>query len=290
MQSSGRRQLSAPKGTAFTGTGVMAASTSATVYANANTTLTANAAKAATSIAVAERRGIQASQSLIVGFGADSQEVVTVDGGYSPATGAGSVTVSALKKAHLDNETVVEQLSNTPVMPGTVVVKSGSDVAGVDDGAGNLVASGVADPISTGTIDYTSGAVSVTFGGSSSRTMTYNGDKFSDQGAIDSLDGSGFYRNFQVLQYTRFDAPDNVALKNLGTTTVSWLVEKSLNGGKSFKSAGKSGTLSSLAKAVSMLNSGAGTDMVRIRAGAASTGSSSVLEVDTYSDISDNGQ
>lgn len=287
MQSLGRRQISAPKASTVTAVAVMPASTTTQVFKNANTTITAAYAAGVTSIAVAERKGFYASQVVLLGYGADSEEQVTVDSGYSPATGAGSVTVSATKKAHAKNEKVVEKLD--AIVPGTLNVKSTATSVATDDGEGNLVE--VASSGISGTVDYSAGLVSIDMGSSSQRTITYNADKLNDSADINDQKGDGFMRNLQIMEFSPHDGPTAVIAKNLGVSAVGFIVEKSSNGGKSFQQlAGKSGTLSSLAKKALTLPALQGADLVRVRASAASGGAGSVLELDTLQDISDNGQ
>lgn len=287
MQSLGRRQISAPKASTVTAIPVCPASTSVASYTNGNTTITAAIAVAATAMVVAERKGFAASQVVLLGYGTDNEEEVTIDSGYSHATGAGSITISAARKAHVANEKVVEK--RAAIVPGTLVVKSTATTVATDDGEGNLVESGGSGV--SGTVNYSAGLVVATFGGASSRTITYNADKLNDSADINDQTGDGFMRNLQVMLFSPHDGPTAVVAKNLGVSAVGFIVEKSSNGGKSFQQlAGKSGTLSSLAKKALTLPALQGADLVRVRASAASAGAGSVLEVDTLQDISDNGQ
>ncbi len=286
MQSAGRRQISAPKAGTTIGVALLPASTSTQIYANGDSIITTAVAVAATEVEVLEQRGFIVGDVVRLGYGTGNEEEVTVSA-VDAASGAGTVTFTATPatKAHVINEPIVEK--EDPIRPGSLDVLSSGTTVATDDGLGVLVGVGA----ETGTVDYTTGAVNIDMDSSSSRTITYNCDKLDDKADIDDLDGDGFLRNMQVMKFMRRDAPDYLGVKNLGTTQIGFVVEKSNNNGFSFTEiAGKSGTLSGLARNLVNLPGLLGTDYVRIRATAASTGAGSVLEVDTHSVIDDNGQ
>jgi len=289
MESLGRRQLSAPKAATVTAIPVCAAATSDTVYATFNAVvITAATVVGATSVAVSEKRGLATNDYIRLGYGTANEELVKVTAiGGGVGTGNSTLTISAATKAHALNEKAIANLK--PIVPGTLSVKSTSTVIATDDGAGALVAQNASGV--TGTVDYSSGLVSVTYGGASSRTITYGADTFSDSADINDQKGDGFMRNMQVLSFSPHDAPSTIVAKNLGVSTVGFIVEKSVNNGLSFvQLAAKSGTLSSLAKKALTMPALQGSDLVRVRASAASSGAGSILEVDTLQDITDNGQ
>jgi|WetSurSiteA1Bulk_404760.scaffolds.fasta_scaffold00002_51 hypothetical protein len=299
MQSSGRRQLSAPKCSAFTGVALNGITTSALTYNHGDSFISSSGgvSAGATSIVVADNTLVgdvnpfAAADTIYVGYGTALQEELTISSISSSATTI--YVVGNVVNDHANGERVVVKIDEAPYRPGSVsLISGGSTVVATDDGAGTLATSGNVAAFSTGTVDYNTGTVTATFTTSASLTLTINGDTLVDTATADAVDGSGFQRNFEVLGLMTRDAPEFVVLTNLGDTEAGVLVEVSKDKGRHFESAPgvASAVLPPFARKMLAMPSGSGKSAVRIRCGAESTGASSIVDVDTIYDISNNGQ
>jgi len=180
-------------------------------------------------------------------------------------------------------------LTPRALRPGSVVVKgidgSASTIAFSDNGDGTL-SSENGDAVS-GTVDYSTGVVSLVYSDTAARTVTYSADILTDQTDVNDFNGDGYFKNFLSSSLSRRgDLPDVVILSNIGRTTLSVFFESSKSNGQNFEViSGTSKELKSGCRAAFMLPGGRGDDAVRIRCGAATgaspdAGDSSILEVD----------
>lgn len=306
MISGGRRRISAPISSAATGIAVNGARTAATFrHGDSAISNSGNGAAAgATSVIVAANQTVgnttafAATQEIYVGYGTALQEEATissVSGTTLTLTGA-----TALTNTHPDGVRVVRKVTQAPYRPGSVVIvgddtPNTSAVIAEDNGDGTLVAPATetdGGTFTSGTVDYNTGTVVVTMGTSAARTVTVQADTLTDAPAIDSPDGTGFQRNFQVMTLMRRDAPDAAVLTNGGDSEIGIYFETSVDGGQHFQFAGSgyASKVPAFARKTLSLPSGSGKQVVRMRCGADSAGASNELDVDTLYDISDNGQ
>lgn len=292
MQANGRVQISAPACVAITAVPIRSGvadglgDAATKIFSTVDTTISADAAAGATTIALTAGAGVTDGQTLIIGYGTENEEPVTV-GAVTEAPGAiAACPVSALKKAHYANERVVRVLQ--AIRPGSVVVKvNGSALANcTDSGLGTLTGAGV----SAGTIDYSTGSVTLTTAAAPAddAAITYDADKLMDLPDQADLTGSGFQKNFFTAKGSRQPIPDTAVINNLGDTNVSYFVEVSKNNGRSFTTKGfasagnRSGTVGNMGRKVVEFPTGQGNviDAVRIRACQAS-GQTSVADTET---------
>lgn len=293
MQANGRVQITAPACVAITAVPIRSgiadgeANNSTKLFSTVDTKLSADAAVGATSITLAEGAGVTDSQTLVLGYGTDNEEPVTI-GAVTEAIGSLTITtVPALKKAHAANERVVRVLN--AIRPGSVVVKvNGSALANcTDTGAGTFTGAGVDGANSR--IDYSIGSVVLTTAAApaDNAVITYDADKMMDLPDQADLSGSGFQKNFFTMKGSRQPIPDLAMFNNLGDTTIGYFVEVSYNNGRSFTTKGwasagnRSGNLGNFGRKAVEFPTGQGNtvDAVRIRAGQISTVTSSTPSV-----------
>jgi hypothetical protein len=307
MQMNGRYQISATKcvSTVIATPGVVGATNT---YSTGDTTLATAAAPAAATLTFATNGGAgfaAGNQTIIVGYGRDSSEEVTASVSGVTAT---ILAGTPLRNNHPIGDRVV--VKRAAIRPGSVLIGSNvAGVGGIDDGNGNIVVatasnySGtVATTTATGTVDYATGVVKATYSTTAS-TQSFTVDTIPDAPDINDRNGSGFFKNFLIHNFTQQGAPTSITVSNLGQGEVGVFVEVSRNNGRTF-TAGRGVTLRGLARAVlpCPVVNGSIHEVVRVRAGLKSSWSSSaqsaefkrqvwdgVVDVDTVSITNMNG-
>lgn len=270
MQMNGSAKLSAPKANSVTVTIATAGGSSETV--TTGDTYVDSAYTSGTTLTVASSTGFS-SGTLIIGYGTANQEEVA----YSAAPTSTTITITAALKSHAVNERVINKPSYT-LVPGTVYLSENSTQIAVDNGAGVFTALN-SSGLTNGTVDYSTGAITFTYDGTSGRTLKYTADVMTDAPDAESAlaNGGNALKTYQQYSFTRNDVPGAATVANLGDSAVGFFFEVSRNGGKSFTTKGYGSSMGVLGtmnrKTVTLPNGG---DMVvRFRAGSSSAASSS---------------
>lgn len=307
MQSSGRIRVYAPECVAHAAIGIGdgAASSIGGINGDSVTTTAITAGEDAdtVNIDVADLSGFADGQVIIVSYGTDREEEVTIAGHGTTAIDSGGGTGEIVCAAHIfandhpkGSRVVVKR--GYSIRPGSVKVLDGATQEGIDDGKGNIIgraANGTAVAGVSGWVDYSTGSIQANVAASGG-AVTVTFDTLTDSPEQNSADGSGYFVNHQGGLDTRKYIPDSADVTNLGDTEVGVFVEVSKNGGKSWTTRGTStgvlglvanaGALSASPGAVlrslgrsSIRSPGGRVDMLRVRAGVKSGDVSDVPEV-----------
>ncbi len=314
MQMTGRHQVSVPKAASVT-ISVGTANNSLAIFATGDAVLAGDiAANASTSdIALGanidQRAGFANTQVVIIGYGTDNEEQLTVSG-HTPGIDAGTLTVKGpILKAHKKNERVVVKPTYS-IVPGTVVVKVGGTADGIVDNPATGGLTGGNANTTASFVDYSTGSIRIKYG-----TVPVTGavtvvcDTISEVADVNDLTGVAFQKNWQAHNLNRQSVPDLLQCSNLGTRKVGCFVEVSRNGGKSFTMKGLSNVASTLgqygrARLVVPQGQASVLDVVRFRGGVFSSEAAGqdetdpnerqvrtgCIEIDTSAQINDNGQ
>lgn len=272
MQMNGSAKLSAPKANSVTVTIATAGGSSETV--TTGDTYVTSAYTSGTTLTVASSTGFS-SGTLIIGYGTANQEEVA----YSAAPTSTTITITAALKSHAVNERVINKPSYT-LVPGTVYLsESTTGQIAVDNGAGVFTTLLGNSNFTSGTVDYSTGAITFTYDGTSGRTLSYTADAMTDAPDAESAlaNGGNALKTYQQYSFTRNDVPGAATVANLGDAAVGFFFEVSRNGGKSFTTKGYGSSMGVLGtmnrKTVTLPNGG---DMVvRFRAASSSAASAS---------------
>lgn len=317
MQMTGRHQVSVPKAASVTIT-VGTADNSVTMFATGDAVLAGDiAANSSTSdiglgANVSEAAGFSNTDVVIVGYGTDNEEQLTVSG-HTPAVGSAVLTVRGpILKAHKKNERVVVKPTYA-IVPGTIVVSDNGVADGVVDGTGSTIGTLTGGNINTSLsfVDYSTGSIRLKYNTApaTSGPMTVKCDVISEVADVNDLTGNAFQKNWQAHNLNRQSVPDLLQCSNLGTKKVGCFVEVSRNGGKSFTMKGLTGVAAQLgqygrARIAVPTGQASVLDVVRFRGGILSAEGlgldetepnerqqrTGCIEIDTSAQINDNGQ
>lgn len=316
MQMTGRHQVSVPKAASVTIT-VGTANNALTIFATGDGVLagdiTANTSTADISLGanVSELAGFANGQTVIVGYGTDNEEQLTVSG-HSAVTGAGALSVKGpILKAHKKNERVVVKPTYA-IVPGTIVVSDNGVADGVVDSPtapGTLTGGNINTSLSF--VDYSTGSIRLKYNTAPATAgpMTIKFDTISEVADVNDLTGNAFQKNWQAHNLNRQSVPDLLQCSNLGTKKIGCFVEVSKNGGKSFTMKGLTNVSAQLgqygrARLVVPTGQASILDVVRFRGGILSSEGlgldetdpqerqqrTGCVEIDTSAFINDNGQ
>jgi hypothetical protein len=160
----------------------------------------------------------QTTASVVVGNSTLGPSAATIIGGYyqsGPGIGNGkaSTVFSAANLGTISGTTFTGTLTNTPVRANSVTIRAAA-VIGTDNGSGAISGTG----ISAGTVNYATGAISVTYSPALSNGTTVFGTY--DQTLTDTLaTGTGSQTAFTNLQTTKpVIKPKSVTIQVAGVT------------------------------------------------------------------------
>lgn len=316
MQMTGRHQVSVPKAASVTIT-VGTANNSLTIFATGDGVLagdiTANTSTSDINLGanVSELAGFANGQTVIVGYGTDNEEQLTVSG-HSAVTGAGALSVKGpILKAHKKNERVVVKPTYA-IVPGTLAVSVNGVADNVVDGTGSTIGTLTGGNINTTNsfVDYSTGSIRLKYNTAPvTGAVTIKFDTISEVADVNDLTGNAFQKNWQAHNLNRQSVPDLLQCSNLGTKKIGCFVEVSRNGGKSFTMKGLTNVAAQLgqygrARLVVPTGQASILDVVRFRGGILSAEGlgldetdpqerqqrTGCVEIDTSAFINDNGQ
>lgn len=248
----------------------------------------------ASSTAVNATVGFQNNDVIIVGYGTDTQEEITL--GASAVTDHNTLAVAANQKWKYKHAAGARIIRKTTAMqairPGSVSISrvGGSNPVATDNGLG--VISGTDGGAITGTVDYATGMIIANWAAAAATgAVTAAYEALQDSPDMNDLKGQGFFANAPALLMSRDGVPSHIIVSNLGSSTVGVFVEITRNNGKSFTSKGFTGVslnLKGLTSGVISVPAGTGPvlDGIRIRAGQKQS-SASTLDADEARIIQD---